>query len=141
MSVVKVRLRRQVTIPKEIFNKLHLEEGDFIEAKAEDQRIVLVPKKLVTKTDVIPLAKEEQKILKKTRAKIEKIKQDMAHSKGLVEEEIAVAVKVGLIDHDQAWWWSEERQKDEREAHKEINEGKNLGPFRTTGKFKTAIES
>lgn len=67
MSVVKVRPRRQVTIPKEIFNKLHLEEGDFIEAKAEDQKIVLVPKKLVTKANVIPLSKEEQKILKKAQ--------------------------------------------------------------------------
>ena len=141
MSVVKVRPRRQVTIPKEIFNKLHLEEGDFIEVKAEDQKIVLVPKKLVTKTDVIPLSKEEQRILKKTRAKIEKIKQDMVHSKGLFEEEIAVVVKVGLIDHDQAWWWSEEWQKDEREAQKEINEGKLLGPFGTVEQFKSAIES
>jgi len=141
MSVVKVRPRRQVTIPKEIFNKLHLQEGDFIEAKAEDQRIVLIPKKLVTKADVIPLSKEEQKILKKTQAKIEKIKQDMAHSKGLSEEEIAVAVKVGLIDKDQGWWWTEEWQKGEREAQKEINEGKILGPFNTVVQFKAAIDS
>lgn len=141
MSVVKVRPRRQVTIPKEIFNKLHLEEGDFIEAKAEDQRIVLVPKKLVTKTDIIPLSKEEQKVLKKTRVKIEKIKQDMVHSKGLSEDEIAVAVKVRIIDPDQAWWWTEEWQKGEREAQKEITEGKLLGPFSTVEQFKAAIES
>ena len=141
MSVVKLRPRRQVTIPKEIFNKLHLQEGDFIEAKAEDQKIILVPKKLVTKTDVIPLSKEEQKLLKKTQAKIEKIKQDMAHSKGLSEDEIAVAVKVGIIDHDQVWWWTEEWQKGEREAQKEINGGKLMGSFSTVEQFKTAIES
>jgi AbrB family looped-hinge helix DNA binding protein len=141
MSVVKVRPRRQVTIPKEIFNKLHLQEGDFIEAKAEDQKIILVPKKLVTKTDVIPLSKEEQKLLKKTQAKIEKIKQDMAHSKGLSEDEIAVAVKVGIIDHDQGWWWTEQWQKGEREAQKEINKGKLMGSFSTVEQFKTAIES
>lgn len=141
MSVVKVRPRRQVTIPKEIFNKLHLEEGDFIEAKAEDQKIILVPKKLVTKADIIPLSKEEQKILKKTQAKIEKIKQDMVHSKGLSEEEIAVAVKVGLIDPDQTWWWTEEWQKGERQAQKEINDGNLLGRFSTVEQFKSAIES
>jgi AbrB family looped-hinge helix DNA binding protein len=140
MSIVKVRPRRQVTIPKEIFNKLHLEEGDFIEAKAEDQKIVLVPKKLVTKTDVVPLSEEEQKILKKTQAKIQKIKQDMAHSKGLSEEEIAVGVKVGMIDRDQAWWWTEEWQIGERAAQKEINEGKFMGPFSTMEQFKSAIE-
>ena len=141
MSVVKVRPRRQVTIPKEIFNKLHLQEGDFIEAKVEDQTIVFVPKKLVTKADVIPLSEEEQKILKKTKSKIDRIKQDLAHSKGLNEEEIAIAVRVGLIDSDQAWWWTEEWQKGERPAQKEINEGKLLGPFSTVEQFKTAIES
>jgi AbrB family looped-hinge helix DNA binding protein len=141
MAVIKVRPRRQVTIPKEIFNKLHLEEGDFIDAKAEDQKIVLVPKKLVTKANVIPLTKEEQKILKKANAKIDTIKQDFAHSKGLSEEEIQVAFKVGLIDKDQAWWWTEEWQKGERQAQKEINEGKLLGPFSTVDQFKNAIES
>ena len=141
MPVIKVRPRRQVTIPKEIFNKLHLEEGDFIEAKAEDERIVLIPKKLVTKTDIIPLSKEEQRILKMAEGKMEKIKQDLPHSKGLSEEEIAVAVKVSLIDKDQTWWWTEEWQKGEREAQKEINEGKLLGPFSTVEQFKRAIES
>jgi len=141
MSIIKVRPRRQVTIPKEIFNKLHLEEGDFIEAKAEDQKIVLVPKKLVTKAEVIPLSKDEQKILKKAQAKIEKIKHHMVQSKGLSSEEIAVALKVGIIDHDQAWWWTEEWQKGEREAQREINEGRVMGPFSTLDQFKTAIES
>jgi AbrB family looped-hinge helix DNA binding protein len=141
MSVVKVRPRRQVTIPKDIFSKLHLEEGDFMEAKAEDQKIVLVPKKLVTKTGVVPLSKGEQKLLKKTQAKIEKLKQDMVHSKGLSDEELTVAVKVGMIDPDQAWWWTEEWQKGEREAQKEINEDNLLGPFSTVEQFKIAIES
>lgn len=140
MSVVKVRPRRQVTIPKEIFNQLHLEEGDFIEARAEDQKIIFVPKKLVTKTGVISLSKEEQRILKKAQTKIEKIRQEMVHSKGLSDEEIAVGVKVGIIDHDQAWWWTEEWQKGERETQKEINLGKLLGPFSTVEQFKAAIE-
>ena len=141
MSIVKVGPRRQVTIPKEIFTKLHLEEGDFIEARAEDQKIVLVPKKLATKTDIIPLTKEEQKILKKTRDKIDQIKRDMAHSKGLAEGEMVLAIKVGLIDKDQAWWWTEEWQKGERETEKEIREGKLLGPFSTVEQLKSAIES
>jgi AbrB family looped-hinge helix DNA binding protein len=141
MPVVKVRPRRQVTIPKEIFNKLHLEEGDFIEAKAEDQKIVLIPKKLVTKPSVIPLTREEQNILRRAKAKIEKIKQDLTHSKGLTEQEINVAAKVGLIDPDQTWWWTEEWQKSERETQKEINQDKLMGPFSTIEQFKNAIES
>ena len=141
MSVIKVRPRRQVTIPKEIFNKLHLEEGDFVEAKTEDQKIVLVPKKLVTKPSIIPLTKEEQNLLKKAKTKMDKIRQDLAHSKGLTEKEINVAVKVGLIDPDQAWWWIEEWQKGERETQKEINEDKLMGPFSSFEQFKNAIGS
>ena len=95
----------------------------------------------MTKTDVIALSKEEQKILKKVQAKIEKIKRDMVHSKGLSEEEISVAVKVGLIDKDQTWWWTEEWQRGEREAQKEIDEGRLLGSFSTVEQFKAAIEN
>ena len=101
----------------------------------------LGPKKLVTKTTVIPLSRKEQRTLKKTQAKIEKIKQDMVHSKGLSEEELTVAVKVGIIDNEQAWWWTEKWQKGEREAQKEISEDNLLGPFSTVEQFKTAIES
>ena len=42
------------------------------------------------------------------------------HSQGLNDEEIELAIKVGLIDPDQAWWWKEEWQKGERETEKEI---------------------
>lgn len=38
----------------------------------------------------------------------------------IFDEEIKLAIKVGLIDPDQAWWWKEEWQKGEREAEKEI---------------------
>ena len=117
-----------------------MEVGDFIEAKAEDEKIVLVPKKLVTKSDVTPLDKGEQRILKVAKGKIEKIKQDLAHSKGLTDGEIEVAVKVGLIEKDQAWWWTEEWQKGERQAQKEIAEGKLTGPFSTLEQFKSAVE-
>ena len=87
------------------------------------------------------MTKEEQKILKKTRDKIDQIKRDMAHSKGLAEGEMVLAIKVGLIDKDQAWWWTEEWQKGERETEKEIREGKLLGPFSTVEQLKSAIES
>jgi hypothetical protein len=107
----------------------------------EDEKIVLVPKKLVTKTGVIPLSKDGQRILKSAKAKMDKIKQNIVHSKGLTEQEIAIAVKVGLIDKDQTWWWTEEWQKGEREAQKETNAGKFLGPFSSVEQFKTAIGS
>jgi len=96
---------------------------------------------LVTKTGVIPLSKDGQRILKSAKAKMDKIKQNIVHSKGLTEQEIAIAVKVGLIDKDQTWWWTEEWQKGEREAQKETTAGKLLGPFSSVEQFKTAIGS
>ncbi|OGF54021.1 MAG: hypothetical protein A2Z21_01085 [Candidatus Fraserbacteria bacterium RBG_16_55_9] len=47
MPVVKVMERRQVVIPKEIFDQLKLEIGDYLEAKVESGKIVYIPKQLV----------------------------------------------------------------------------------------------
>lgn len=43
MAIVKVRSRRQVTIPKEIFDRLGLREGDFVEVTCNKDKIVLEP--------------------------------------------------------------------------------------------------
>jgi len=44
MAIVKVRINRQVTIPKSIFEKLGLKEGDLVEVDIEGDRIVMRPK-------------------------------------------------------------------------------------------------
>lgn len=140
MAVIKIKPKRQITIPKEIFEKLHLEVGDFIEAKAEDEKIIMIPQKLTPIEGVIPLSEEEQKILMIAKAEIDQIKKDIINSKGLTKEEVEVAVKVGLIPKDQAWWWTEEWQEGEREAEKEIREGKLEGPFETFEDFKASLK-
>jgi len=140
MSVVKIRPKRQVTIPKEVFSELHLETGDFIEATVEDGKIVMIPKRLAIKTDVIRLTEKEQEILFRATRKTERIKEDIIHSEGLSLEEIELAVKVGLIDRKQAWWWTEEWQKGERQVEREIKEGKLYGPFETFEEFKATLK-
>jgi len=47
MPVVKVMDRRQVVIPKEIFEALKLKAGDYLEATIENGKIVYIPKQLV----------------------------------------------------------------------------------------------
>jgi len=47
MPVVKIMQRRQVVIPKELFEKLHLEIGDFLEVELKEDKLVYIPKKLV----------------------------------------------------------------------------------------------
>lgn len=124
MSVVRIGPKHQVTIPKEVFDQLHLKPGDFLEAISQGGKIVMVPKQLAAKAPAPSLTKKEQKILLEAREKIEYIQKDILHSQGLTVEEAKVASKVGLIDPDQAWWWVEEWQKREREAEKEVKEEK-----------------
>lgn len=78
-SATRIGPKHQITIPKDIFEALNLEVGDFLEASIEDSIIVLVPKKLIPK--------------------------------------------------DQAWFWTEEWQKGEREADEAIQKGDLIGPF------------
>lgn len=129
MKAVKIGKRHQVTIPKEIYEKLHLEEGDLLEAGQEGGRIVLTPKRLVDKAPAPKLSKNEQEILGAAKKKIARIQKDMINSQGLNTTEVRVAVKAGLIDAEQAYWWHEEWQKGEREAEESIAKGELAGPF------------
>ncbi|MGM0381781.1 MAG: AbrB/MazE/SpoVT family DNA-binding domain-containing protein [bacterium] len=43
----KIGARHQVTIPKEIFEKLDLEEGDYVEVKNKGGRIELIPQAMI----------------------------------------------------------------------------------------------
>lgn len=103
MPIVKIGPKHQVTIPKEVFDQLHLKPGDFLEAITQGGRIIMVPRQLAAKAPVPFLTKKEQEILLRTKEKIEQIQKDILHSEGLTKEEAKVAGKVGLIDPDQAW--------------------------------------
>ncbi|GAI76330.1 unnamed protein product [marine sediment metagenome] len=124
MPIVKIGPKHQVTIPKEVFNQLHLKPGDFLEAITQGGKIIMVPRQLAAKAPAPSLTKKQQEILSQAKEKTEQIQKDILHSQGLNKEEIKVACKVGLIDPDQAWWWTEEWQKKEREAEKDVKEGK-----------------
>lgn len=49
MRCVRFKKKGQVTIPKEFVDSLHLEEGDQLECRLEDGRIVIVPTISVSK--------------------------------------------------------------------------------------------
>ena len=59
----RIGQRRQVVIPREIFENLHLREGDFIEVAQHRGTVVIKPKKLVDLDDVLTSA--EGALLKK----------------------------------------------------------------------------
>lgn len=129
MPAVKIGAKHQVTIPKEVFEKLQLKAGEWVEAVAQDGKLIFIPKQLTDKRPIPRLNKGEQKILSEAKEKIAKINTDALHSVGLNNKEIKGAVKAGLIDPDQAWWWHEDWQKGEREATEAIKKGEVLGPF------------
>ena len=86
MALTKVTRNFQVSIPKEIRDRMSIEQGDYIEMSVRDGEIVMTPKK--------------------------------------------------LIDADQAWFWTPEWQKGEREADEDIKAGRLIGPFKTVEELK-----
>jgi AbrB family looped-hinge helix DNA binding protein len=60
MQVTRISPKRQITIPKEAFEKLHLEIGDFLEVETTNEGLFLIPKKLISKDQAWFWTKEWQ---------------------------------------------------------------------------------
>lgn len=50
MPLVKITRSRQVTIPKELFEELELQQGDYVEIIRDKDQLILRPKTLVDRT-------------------------------------------------------------------------------------------
>jgi len=61
MQITRISPKHQITIPKEVFEKLRLEVGDFLEVEATQGGLLLVPKKLIPKDQLWFWTKEWQK--------------------------------------------------------------------------------
>ena len=48
-ALTRIGPKHQITIPKEIFQNLHLEIGDYLEVQVRDNFITMMPKKLISK--------------------------------------------------------------------------------------------
>ena len=140
MAAVKIGPKHQVTIPREVFQGLRLNAGDFLDAATEGGRIVLTPLRLSAKAPAARLTPAEQKILLRARAKIDQIRKDLVRARGLSREEAAVATKAGLIEPDQQYWWTEAWQKGERAAEADRRAGRVLGSFESVAAMKEAIK-
>jgi AbrB family looped-hinge helix DNA binding protein len=129
MPLVKIGPKHQVTIPKEVFESLQLSVGDLLEMRAQNGKGVFIPKRVVEKTPVPKLSRKEQALLASAKKKIAAINRNIRTAKGLTDPETKVAAKVGLIDPDQRWWWTEEWQKGERKAEDDLINGRVSKPF------------
>ena len=52
-AVSRIGQRRQVVIPKAVFEALRLQEGDFVEVTVERGRLAMQPKRLVDVSNVL----------------------------------------------------------------------------------------
>jgi len=83
MPLVKVKRFSQVTIPTEIRRKAHIEEGDIVDVEYEDNKIVIIPKRVMDKS--INWAKRFDDALSHVRAAAKKA--------GVTEKDVDAAVK------------------------------------------------
>ena len=60
MAITRISPKHQITIPKEAFEKLRLEVGDFLEVDVTEEGLLLVPKKLISKDQTWFWTKEWQ---------------------------------------------------------------------------------
>lgn len=72
MPAVKIGPKHQITIPREVFESMRLEVGDFLDTHVKDNAIVLVPKKLVPKYQEWFWTKEWQEMEKEADEAIAK---------------------------------------------------------------------
>ena len=84
-ALSRIGQRRQVVIPKAIFDLLRLREGDFVEVTAEAGRVFLKPKKLVHSDDVLTPAeaKKVRHALKQVKERKTRPWTDVKHELGL----------------------------------------------------------
>jgi len=138
MPLAKISTKHQITIPKKVFKALGLAVGDLIEVTAQNGKGLIIPQQVMSKAATPKLSAAELKALKKAQKKIADINRDQLNSRGLTNAEIKVAAKVGLIDPDQTWYWSEEWQKGEREATADIKAGR---VSKSQGNIKEALKT
>src|SRR5688500_14042153 len=60
MHITKIGPKHQVTIPQEIFTRLRLEVGDYLDVQTTGQGILMIPKKLIPKDQEWFYSKEWQ---------------------------------------------------------------------------------
>lgn len=83
MPLVKVKRFAQVTIPTEIRKKANIEEGDIVDVKYEDNRIVIIPKRITDKS--VDWAKRFDEAISRVRTASQKT--------GIAEKDVDAAVK------------------------------------------------
>ena len=63
MPLVKVKDKAQITLPAKLRRALHIQEGDYLEARLEGNTVVLTPQKVTAKFPTFELSKQGEAML------------------------------------------------------------------------------
>jgi len=63
MELVKVRGKAQITLPAKIRKALAINEGDYLEADIQDNKVVLTPQVMMDKFESVQLSKQGEQML------------------------------------------------------------------------------
>ena len=72
MDLVKVRGKAQITLPANIRKALGINEGDYLEAEVQDNKVVLIPQMVTAKFESVELSRKGEEMLQES---IEDVKQ------------------------------------------------------------------
>jgi AbrB family looped-hinge helix DNA binding protein len=93
MALLKLRHKAQITLPAELRRHFHLKEGDYLEAEAVENGILLKPVSVVER-------EKAWRDMREAMATVQDTAPDTAQSIQEQEEEIARWVKASRQEHD-----------------------------------------
>jgi len=71
MPLIRVKQKAQITLPSEIRRALGIEEGDYLEAEVEGNRVVLTPKTIIPKLPPVALSERGEEMLREAFEDVE----------------------------------------------------------------------
>jgi len=71
MALVQVKRKAQITLPVRVRRELGIEEGDYLEAKVEGRRVVLIPQSITAKFASVALSEEGERMLDEALADVQ----------------------------------------------------------------------
>ena len=71
MTLIKVKRKAQITLPSVIRRALGIEEGDYLEAEVQGNKVVLTPKTLITKLPPVTLSEDGERMLREALQDVE----------------------------------------------------------------------
>jgi len=63
VALVQVKRKAQITLPVRVRRELGIEEGDYLEARVEGNRVVLIPQTVIAKLPTVTLSEQGERVL------------------------------------------------------------------------------